>query len=94
MKDQDIFTALLKDAKVTRYAENKLTLKFDSEYKSNHFEKYYKVRFEDSASKLFGEEIKVEVEGTHNKQFGRFNQNHANAESHRQRTNLFCEQAD
>ena len=60
---QEIFHTLLKDAKVKRYAEGKLTLKFNSEYKTNHFEKYYKVRFEKVASNLFGKEITVEVEG-------------------------------
>ena len=63
MKDQEIFHALLKDAKVKRYAEGVLTLKFNSDYKTNHFEKYYKVRFEKVASNLFGKEITVEVEG-------------------------------
>jgi len=62
VKDQEIFSALLKDAKVKSYVEGVLTLKFDSEYKTNHFEKYYKVRFENTVSDLFDKEIKVEVE--------------------------------
>ena len=62
VKDQEIFTLLLKDAKIKSYVEGVLTLKFDSDYKTNHFEKYYKVRFENKASELFGKEIKVEVE--------------------------------
>ena len=63
VKDQEIFTLLLKDAKIKSYVEGVLTLKFDSDYKTNHFEKYYKVRFENKASELFGKEIKVELEG-------------------------------
>ena len=57
------FRDLLKDAKVKSYAEGKLTLIFDSDFKENFFVNYYKVRFEKLASNLFGEEIKVEVEG-------------------------------
>ena len=63
MKDKEIFNALLKDAKVKSYAEGMLTLTFDSDYKTSHFEKYYKARFEVLASDLCGKEIKVEVEG-------------------------------
>ena len=62
MKDQEIFTLVLKDAKVKSYAEGKLTLIFPSDYKVNFFEKNYKTRFEKLASELFGEEIKAEVE--------------------------------
>ena len=56
------FRDLLKDAKVKSYAEGKLTLIFDSDFKENFFVNYYKVRFEKLTSNLFGEEIKVEVE--------------------------------
>ncbi len=63
VKGKEIFSALLKDARVKSYAGEELTLKFGSEYKAHHFERYYKMQFENTASELFGKEIKVEVEG-------------------------------
>jgi len=63
VKTQDIFHTLLKHAKAKRYVEGILTLTFDSVHKQKHFEKFYQSRFEMLASKLFGKEIKVELEG-------------------------------
>jgi len=59
---QEIFYTMLKEAKIKSYAENKLTLEFESDYKAGHFEHYYKVRFENTASKLFGKQIEVIAE--------------------------------
>lgn len=61
MRDREIFSAMLKDAKVTRYVEGVMTLKFASDYKARHFETKYKSEFETLASELFGK-ITVEIE--------------------------------
>jgi len=62
VQGQEIFTKMLKDAKVKGYNGAKIKLSFDSEYKANHFEQYYKVRFEEVAEKIFGKQIEVVVE--------------------------------
>ena len=62
-KDREIFHILLKSAEVKKYTEGKLTLSFKSVPRGKHFEKMYKQKFEDTASNLFGKEIKVELEG-------------------------------
>ena len=63
MKNEEVFTMMLNDARVKNYAKNKLTLTFDSVYKISFFEQNYKTQFEELASKLFGENISVITEG-------------------------------
>ena len=62
VKYHEIFSTLLKDAKVKSYVGEELTLKFNSEYKANFFEEHYKVRFENTTSKLFGKQITATAE--------------------------------
>ena len=62
VKDHEIFSTLLKDAKVKSYVGEELTLMFPSDYKANFFEEHYKVRFENTASKLFGKQLTATAE--------------------------------
>ena len=61
-KSHEFFHAMIKDAKVKSLVENKMTLTLQSEARARHFEKIYKARFEELASKIFGEKIIVNVE--------------------------------
>ena len=62
VKNQEIFTMVLKDAKIKNYDGDTLTLTFPSDYKVDFFEKNYKVRFEKLASEIFGKSINVIAE--------------------------------
>lgn len=61
-RDKEYFVGALKHAKVKSYAEGVMTLIFDNPGIAQYFERTHMLRFEDTASKLVGEEIKLEVE--------------------------------
>lgn len=61
-RDKEYFVGALKHAKVKGYAEGVMTLIFDNQVIGKYFKKTHTARFEDTASKLVGEEIKLEVE--------------------------------
>lgn len=63
VKNKEFLTAILKGAKVKKYVEDKMTLNFENVIRAKNFEKFYKKKFEESASKIFGRKITVEVEG-------------------------------
>ena len=58
---REYFRATLRHAKATDYADDVLTLTFDRQPIANHFESCYRKTFEESASKIFGRKITLEI---------------------------------